>query len=89
MPALQIDDVTVRFGGLTPVPQLSADVDTGDRAEAEQFGLTARPWPPTAIAHRRWSNDFARAAASAGITMELDNAVTELNDWIAAIHEVR
>lgn len=74
---------------LAEIRAAAVAVFEGRAREAEQLGLTPRPWPPTVIAHRHWSNDFARAAASAGIAMELDTAVTELNNWIAAIDEAR
>lgn len=54
-------------------------------AEAAKLGRPTRGWPPTINVHGHWANDYARAAASGGIKLSLGDAVTEANDWIAAI----
>lgn len=53
--------------------------------EARALGIPSRPWPPTVTAYPHWKTDYDRAAASAGIELPLDVAVTEVNRWIAAI----
>jgi hypothetical protein len=53
--------------------------------EAEQLGFSRRTWPPTVVAHPHWTGDFERAARSASIDMSLDQAVAEVNAWIAEV----
>jgi hypothetical protein len=55
--------------------------------EAQQLGLLPRSWPPTVVGHAHWSEDFARAAASGGIDLPLDEAVGEVNAWIRTIDQ--
>ena len=69
-----------------------AEVRTAGRAvfdaradEARQLGFPARAWPPVVVAHSHWTEDFKRAAASAGVTISLDEAVAEVNAWIAEV----
>lgn len=59
----------------------------GRAREAVELGLTPRAWPPTVVAHPHWTNDYARAAASTGVAVSLDEAVAQLNSWIGAIHD--
>lgn len=54
--------------------------------EADELGRPARTWPPTVAAHSHWGTDFARASASSGIGLTLNEAVEELNTWITAVH---
>lgn len=58
---------------------------TARTTEARALGIPSRPWPPTVTAYPHWKTDYDRAAASAGIELPLDVAVTEVNRWIAAI----
>lgn len=53
--------------------------------EADQLGLESRHWPPTVAAHPHWSEDFVRAAYSAGLTLPIHDAVAQVNAWIAII----
>lgn len=57
--------------------------------EARQLGLPPRSWPPIAVGHGHWANDFTRAASSGGIALSLAAAVAEVNAWIAAIDDAR
>lgn len=50
--------------------------------ESEQLGLPTRSWPPIVKGHAHWSDDYARAAKSAGIDLSLDEAVAVVNAWI-------
>ena len=54
-------------------------------AEAEQLGRTPRHWPPTLVAYSHWARDYARAAESGGVDLSLDDAVAEVNAWLAEI----
>lgn len=53
--------------------------------ETQQLGYPGRVWPPIVTAHAHWVDDYKRAAASAGITMSLDEAVAEVNNWITRL----
>lgn len=58
-------------------------------AEAEQLGLVARHWPAVVQSHPHWPDDYARAAGDAGLTVTLDDAIAELNDWIGKLDAAR
>ena len=58
-------------------------------AEAQQLGLVARHWPPAVQSHPHWPDDYARAAGDAGLTVTLDDAIAELNDWIGKLDAAR
>ena len=58
-------------------------------AEAEQLGLVARHWPPAVQSHPHCPDDYARAAGDAGLTVTLDDAIAELNDWIGKLDAAR
>lgn len=53
--------------------------------EGAELGLPPRDWPPTVTAHSHWASDYARAAASAGVDLSLDDAVAGVNAWIAEL----
>ena len=54
-------------------------------AEATQLGYPARHWPPVVTAYPHWQDDYRRAAESAGIGLTLEEAVAQVNAWIAEI----
>lgn len=82
---LLLRDLVAATGGPTLAEIRAAGTAVfGSRAdEARQLGYPGRPWPPTVTAHPHWADDYRRAAASAGIALSLDEAVAEVNDWIA------
>src|SRR5699024_5435014 len=53
--------------------------------EAQQLGHPWRSWPPTVNGYAHWRGDYARAAASGGIDLSLDDATAAINEWIAGI----
>lgn len=59
------------------------------RHHTEQLGLAPRHWPPVVQAHPHWPDDYARAAIDAGLTVTLDEAIAELNDWIGELDATR
>ncbi|MPY80476.1 MAG: hypothetical protein GEV04_18870 [Actinophytocola sp.] len=61
----------------------------GRAEEAQQLGLPPRAWPPTVVVHAHWADDYARAAASADITLSLEEAVAEVNKWVFAIDDAK
>lgn len=70
---------------LSEIRQAGLAVFEARANDAKALGLPQRTWPPTVVVHGHWDDDFARAASSGGIALELDAAVAELNDWIVLI----
>jgi len=70
---------------LTEVRGAGEAVFAARAAEATQLGRPSRAWPPTIEAHSHRGDDFARAAASGNVDLSLDEAVAQVNAWIAAI----
>lgn len=54
-------------------------------ADAVELNRPVRTWPPHLVAHPHWAGDYARAAADAGVTFPLPDAVDAVNQWIAEI----
>ena len=75
----------------TGSPTLSAVRGAGEAVfearadEPTQLGRPPRAWPPTIGGHSHWGDDFARAAASGHVVLSLDEAIAQVNDWIATI----
>lgn len=57
--------------------------------EAEHLGHPSRSWPPTVIGYSHWTDDYARAANSAGLTLSLEEAVADVTSWIHQIQAAR
>ena len=57
--------------------------------DAVTLGHPPRSWPCVVVAHKHWPTDYARAAADGGVTQSLDDAVAEVNDWLARIDAAR
>lgn len=53
--------------------------------EARRAGTPVRVWPPTAVAHPHWRADYASASAKGGFSLELEDAIAQLNAWIDQI----
>lgn len=71
------------------VRQASVAVFEARAIEAKELGHRSRQWPPAITAHAHWDGDYARAAASGGIALSLDEAVAQLNSWIEAVARVQ
>lgn len=74
-----------RSPSTTELKHACLDLFASRAAEARQLGRPERRWPPTATVHEHWPNDYAAAATAGGITTSLEQAITALNSWIAAI----
>lgn len=53
--------------------------------EAEALGEPARRWPPTVVAYDHWRGDYDALASALLPDTTLEDAVDELNAWIAQI----
>ncbi|WP_277211156.1 nucleotidyl transferase AbiEii/AbiGii toxin family protein [Isoptericola croceus] len=70
---------------LTEIWQAGIAVFEARAADAGALDRPVRTWPPQVVAHPHWPNDYARAAADAGVTTTLDDAVAAVNEWISEI----
>ncbi|UYM06070.1 nucleotidyl transferase AbiEii/AbiGii toxin family protein [Solicola gregarius] len=70
---------------LTEVRDAGIAVFESRAAEAAALGRPARAWPPTIAAHGHWAGDYVRSATSGGVELSLNDAVIEVNAWIAEI----
>lgn len=85
---LLLRDLLITAGSptLAEVRAAAVDVFSARAAEAKQLGKQIRGWPPTIKAHPHWSRDFAREAASGGLSLSLDEAVSAANEWVTEIN---
>jgi len=58
-------------------------------SDARSLSRAQRGWPPAVVAHPHWTNDYAKAAHQGGVGVTLDQAVEQLNAWIARIEAAR
>ena len=70
---------------LVELRRAGAAVFEARAAEARQLGYPGREWPPVVAAYDHWTDDYDRAAASAGIGLAMEEAATAVNAWIAEI----
>ncbi|MDR1264672.1 MAG: nucleotidyl transferase AbiEii/AbiGii toxin family protein [Propionibacteriaceae bacterium] len=70
---------------LPELKQAGVDIFEARAAEAEALGLVPRRWPPIMTAYPHWADDYAKAAASAGVAIGLAEAVAVVNQWIGRI----
>lgn len=61
------------------------DIFSSRAEEAEHLGRIPRGWPPVVMVCPDWPSDYSDAAAKAGLTITLDEAVLQVNDWISQI----
>lgn len=54
-------------------------------AEARSLGRPERAWPPAATAFAHWPSDYAKAAGAGRIKLSMQDAIAEVNAWIAQI----
>lgn len=70
---------------LTDIRIAVEDVFAVRAVEAETAGASPRTWPTRLTAHTHWGPSFARAAESAGLTVNLTDAVAQVNNWLERI----
>lgn len=82
-----IRDLTASTG--SPVaPALRAaieDIFDARAFEAKATGRAPHVLPAVITAYPHWTSDYKTAASSAGISLTLEKAVREANDWISSI----
>lgn len=65
------------------------DVFSARAAEALEMGQPVRRWPPTlAVPNQEWVRAYPALAESVEIPLSLDQALSALNDWIAAMEQL-
>jgi hypothetical protein len=58
------------------------DIFDARSKEAEKLDRPIRTWPAKLQAYPHWQNDYKATAEQVGITLSLDEAVTEVNAWL-------
>jgi hypothetical protein len=53
--------------------------------EAGRLDYPGRAWPPVVVGHGHWAADYRRAAASAGVDLDMGQAIAQVNQWITEI----
>jgi len=81
-------DLATRTGhpALEQIRDAVIDIFAARAVEAETAGILPRTWPAVLTAYPHWSESYADAAESAGITLGLEEAVAELNEWLLSLH---
>jgi hypothetical protein len=84
---LLLRDLITTTGAPVPVEVRAAieDVFTARAVEAEATGATPRYWPTTLTAHEHWTPSFTKAADTAGLALNLTDAVEQVNTWLQQI----
>jgi hypothetical protein len=70
---------------LAKIREAVEDIFTARAHDADTLGRPARRWPATVTTHPHWQTAYTSAAESAGITLTLEEAVAEVNDWLRQI----
>lgn len=58
------------------------DAFTARAEEANQLGNEPRPWPVKLTAYSHWHSEFSRIAETMGIALSLEEAISEVNEWL-------
>lgn len=70
---------------LSDVRAAIQDVFAARFAEAALAGRVPRQWPARLVAHPHWRASFDKAAASAALSLTLEEVVAEVNAWLDAV----
>ncbi|MEI8404314.1 MAG: nucleotidyl transferase AbiEii/AbiGii toxin family protein [Actinomycetes bacterium] len=84
---LLIRQLVQNEGLLTPLDlrEICVEVFESRRREAEGLKQPGRTWPPVVVAHTHWASDYRQASAQANLSLTMDEAVAQVNHWIAEI----
>ena len=66
----------------TEIVSAIVDIFAARGREAEELGRPVRTWPSCINAHAHWGADYAAAAESVGVSVDLVDAVEQLNTWL-------
>jgi hypothetical protein len=72
---------------LVDIRAAASDVFVARATEAKALGRPPRVWPPRLTAHPHWVDDYAKAAESAHVQVQLSDAIDILNTWIEQIDQ--
>lgn len=61
------------------------DIFDARARDAQTLARATRTWPCVVVAHPHWPDDYQRAASEAQLSLTLEQAVAELNAWLALI----
>lgn len=86
---LLLRDLTQSTGhpSLQDVRAAVQDIFTARAVLAEQAGTPPRVWPARVQPYPHWAVSFSSAAESAGLTTTLEEAVEQINAWLAHIED--
>lgn len=70
---------------LSDVRAAIKDVFTARATEASAAEGPTRSWPTRAIAYTHWETSYSKSASSAGVTVNLREAISQLNTWFSLI----
>ncbi|WP_180357975.1 nucleotidyl transferase AbiEii/AbiGii toxin family protein [Streptomyces sp. NP160] len=68
-----------------PVTAACTDVFRARGVEAAALGLQQRPWPPAVQTNELWVAGWPRLAKELDLSLSLDQAVAEVNEWIEGL----
>ena len=70
---------------LKPLRDAAEDIFSARATEAADLGLSTRMWPPLIVSNPLWKNEYEHPAMEVGISLSLDEAVFQVNQWVAQI----
>lgn len=84
---LLLRDLTTATSSPTPAEIRTAilDIFAARARDAAALSYPERTWPSRITAHPHWNASFTRAATSAGLTLSLNDAVAQTNDWLSEL----
>lgn len=84
---LLLRDLIRETGSPSPAEVEAAilDIFAARAQDAVALGYPERTWPARVTAHPHWTASFERAAASARMTLTLDESVAQANAWLDEI----
>ncbi len=78
----------IRATGAPTLPEVKAailDIFAARARDAAYLGYPERTWPTRITGYPHWAASFERAANSTGIPLNLEDAVAEVNLWLAEL----
>ena len=72
---------------LTEIRAAIVDIFGARAAEAIATGHTPRSWPTRLVAYPHWQASYKKAAESVGVSLNLEEAVEEVNIWLDQVDQ--